>query len=317
MTQETVVETFPQVDTLEKDSFAFDPTLTTPEGGEKPADAENKTPEASATSDPEKKTGKEPEEEEKTTPADDEKKADKEKSGDGETPPEPPEDEGKKKKDPVQERINKITRKRYEAERERDYYKAELERLKAEAQKPKEAPAETTSEKPKEEDFENYSDFVEALADWKAEQKAAQIERKLKEEREQAQKQSAQQEFVAKLEQGREKYSDFDEVVFDPDVPITQPMVEALHDCEHAADIAYYLGKHPDVAGHIASLSPLAAAREIGIIEAELSKPKAPPAKKVTQAPEPINPSGGGVVVEKDPAKMTNAEYRRWRQGKG
>jgi hypothetical protein len=49
----------------------------------------------------------------------------------------------------------------------------------------------------------------------------------------------------------------------------------------------------------------------IGIIESRLQSKKANP-PKTTTAPEPRKPSGGRANVERDPEKMSMAEFAVW-----
>jgi hypothetical protein len=44
------------------------------------------------------------------------------------------------------------------------------------------------------------------------------------------------------------RYNDFDEVVYDEKLQITVDMVALMSESTYAADIAYYLGKHPNEA---------------------------------------------------------------------
>jgi hypothetical protein len=98
-----------------------------------------------------------------------------------ETPPDPDEDddeeeqrtEGKKhpRSDP-KARINVLVREREEARRQAAAYAAELEQARATKAPETPKPAPTGDKpRPKSEDFENYEDFVEAISDWKAEQR--------------------------------------------------------------------------------------------------------------------------------------------------
>lgn len=164
---------------------------------------------------------------------------------------------------------------------------------------------------PKPEQFQSYEDYVVAKAEWKVEQKfrtaqAAQIRAA-----QQAQQAEVLGTFNGRLENGRSTYADFDEVVFNPAVDISTAMVEALVDCEHGADVAYWLGKNPKEASRIAGLSRAAQAREIGKIEAKLSSRSV----RTTNAPPPVRTVTGGGSARRDPASMSMDEYRRWRMG--
>jgi len=176
---------------------------------------------------------------------------------------------------------------------------------------------------PKEEDFDSYNDYVDALTDFKVTQKLTEYERETQLRAADEAHARKRRELSEKLEQGPEKYSDFEEVVRDPIVPITEMIVDILADSERPADVAYYLGKNLSEATQISRMPPLAAARAIGVIEAkimadetketEVVKPPVP--KKTTSAPAPITPvKVGTATVTKDPSKMTNEEYRAWRR---
>jgi hypothetical protein len=73
----------------------------------------------------------------------------------------------------------------------------------------------------------------------------------------------------------REKHSDFDETMRHLNLPTSHAMAEAILDSELAAEIMYWLGKHPTECKLIGDLQPLSAVREIGRIEGTIA-PLAP-----------------------------------------
>lgn len=189
-----------------------------------------------------------------------------------------------------------------------------------EPEKPK--PSETP--KPKEEDFEEYDKYIDALTDWKVDQKLEAQAKKIQEKEMNGRTAESEKAFRGKLDEAREKYSDFDEVALNPTLGITQTMVGILHETENPGDIAYYLGRNTKECVAIANMTPFQAAKAIGKIEAEIkteldNNPTPPltpkPEKKVTSAPAPIKTLGSREVVTKDPEKMTQKEYEAWRRG--
>lgn len=222
----------------------------------------------------------------------------------GDTPADKP------KKGGVQKRIGELVREREDAKREAEYW-----RKQALEDKGKPEPKPQTEEKPKVDQFQSYEEYLEALADWKAEQKFTEREKKREQETRQERASREFNElrstFAQRAEQAAEKYEDFEEVAFSPDVPVSEAMVPAILSSEHGPDLMYYLGQNPKEAARIARLSPIAAARELGKLEAKLSEP---PAKRPSKAPEPINPVGGRADAGKDPSKMTDAEWMKWRE---
>ena len=76
----------------------------------------------------------------------------------------------------------------------------------------------------------------------------------------------------------------------------------------------YHLGQNRALAAQIAKLPLAEAARAIGRIEASLQAPKP---RTETQAPNPIAPVRGSVGATRDPAKMSFAEFKAFRESGG
>jgi len=170
---------------------------------------------------------------------------------------------------------------------------------------------------PKREDFQDYEEWQAALAAHKvmsqlSARERAQLESQAK-ERSYALQQLSQRE-QAELAQiwadqesdARQRYADYDAVTRNPDLPITQAMVQMMAASDKGADIAYHFGTNPQEAARIAQLPPMQMAREMGLIEAKVSLPKAP---TQTQAPDPVKPVKPKATATKDPAKMSMSEY--------
>ena len=210
----------------------------------------------------------------------------------------------------LQPRIDELTRKRHEAEREAAYWRGVATQGKAPnpAEQPAAAPA--APPKPSPEAFDTYADFVEALADWKADQKVTQA--LTKREAEAAQRQQQQQRastWEQRQASARTAMPDYDVVVGAADAPVAAHVAEALMESEHGPALAYHLAKHPELLARLNSLPQRQADRELGRIEANLSAPADPPAR-TTQAPKPaaVNLSQGRSVAN-DPSKMSVEDY--------
>ncbi len=262
-----------------------------------------------------------------------------------ETPPVEKKPEEKKKEEPpqrkvedeetpdaVQKRINKLTKNWRTAERERDFERAKRQELEEELKKLKSTvPA---KDRPKREDFEDDDAYIEALVDWKAEQKIkSSKETDVKSEKE-AEEKTAIAETLETIdevmEQGRKKYDDFNELVLSEDLVLTQQMTEVILQSDNPSEVFYYLGKNPDIALELSKKSVLKIAKEVGKIEVALTKApeekkekkeekkeeekKETPPKKKSETPAPIEPPEAGSVSEKDPSQMTPKEYRAWRE---
>lgn len=180
----------------------------------------------------------------------------------------------------TQEEVDALVAKRL-AKSER-HLRRELQQQAA-AEQPRYQPS---SEPPKPDQFQSANDYVDALADWKAEQKIA--EREFKQ-----QQTKVESSYADREETARDKYHDFQDVVYlspsEGGPAISEFMAAAIKDSEMGPEIAYHLGKNVAESKRIYALNPLAQAREIGRIEAKLSANPAP-VKKVSSAPEPIKP---------------------------
>ena len=156
--------------------------------------------------------------------------------------------------------------------------------------------------------FESPEAYAEALAYQKAEELIA--------KREAAKQQSAVLESYHDLEEeARSKYDDFEQVAYNPKLPVTNVMAETIQSSEIGPELAYYLGSNPKEAERISRMSPLSQAKEIGKIEAKLVS--APPVKKTTSAPAPISPvtarsSGAPALDTTDPRSIKSMTASQW-----
>ena len=174
-------------------------------------------------------------------------------------------------------------------------------------QQAKQAPVPVPTEAPSADQFnspQEYADFIRAEAE------------KLVQHRE-AQRQQAEimESYHDKEEEIRSKYDDFDQVAYNPKLPITDVMAETIRASEIGPELAYHLGSNPKEADRIARLSPILQAKEIGKIEAKLVAQ--PPVKKTTSAPEPIRPvtaraTTSGVTDTTDPRSTKSLSDSEW-----
>jgi hypothetical protein len=156
--------------------------------------------------------------------------------------------------------------------------------------------------------FESAEAYTDALAYQKAEQLLAQRE---------AAKQQSQvlESYHDKEEEARSKYDDFEQVAYNPKLPITEVMAETIRSSDVGPELAYYLGTNPKDADRISRLTPLAQAKEIGKIEAKLASD--PPMKRTSSAPAPITPvtarsTGSPAYDTTDPRSTKTMTDSQW-----
>lgn len=230
-------------------------------------------------------------------------------------------------KNPVQPRIDELTRKVRENEREALYWRTRAE---AAAAPPKEPP-----KKPTPADFDDYSAYVEALTDFKADEKVnTALDAR---EKAAAEKQEAKTRVTTwneRVTEARKTLPDYDAVMAASDVPVADHVLDELRDSELGPQLAYHLDKNPDVAEKLNGMNPRQAAREIGRLEAKLlstvsaspdpavdatQKDPEPPAPKIktTNAPPPVKPVGQGRSTTVDLAKASMDDYVKTRAAQG
>lgn len=222
----------------------------------------------------------------------------------------------------VQKRIDELTRDKYEArryaEQQIEINKQLLSQLQSLQQPKQPEPQESIQPNtpPDQSQFQTYEDYVMALSEWKAEQTVArQIEAYQKQQAEIInQRQAAvdaetqNRTFMEKTAQVATKYPDFVQVVSNPQLPITQSVIKYMNAAENTADIAYYLGKNPEIAMAIAQKSP--DAQEIIIRQLDINMRAQ---AKTTKAPDPINPLGNGQSAVNDLSKMSMEDFYKTR----
>ena len=186
-------------------------------------------------------------------------------------------------------------------------------------------PAETgPAAKPQPKDYKDYEQYVEALADWKLQQ------------REQERAQAAQNEYIksifddynSQVEKARETYEDFDEVVGTA-AQVPMVAINAMYEMDNGAEVAYFLGQHADVRAELLEwnqpgfkggvrkiLSKLdAISEQLGPTKTS-SKSNGSSGKQrpATSAPAPIRPVGSASSTRStaSPGEMSYADYKKW-----
>lgn len=234
-----------------------------------------------------------------------------------------------KKKGGFQRRIDKLNAAKTAAQQEVEYWK-QLALKQGAASDPKtaqpkaDAPAAVTADaKPNPDNFSTHAEYVEAIADWKADQKLKERDQKEAQSRLQTEQQNTMKAHFERVQSFAQKTDDFEEMMENlEDVPRSAALEQIITSSENGPELLYELAKNPEEAKRIAKLTPLALAREIGKLESKLtssapsssSEKKEP--KKLTQAPKPIGPVGGGKAAGglKTPEEMSFSEYEKYRR---
>ena len=196
-----------------------------------------------------------------------------------------------KAKKTVQDRIDELTRKQRDAEREAEFWRAKA----TQPQERQRDPEPQVDEDPEPSPYayehgENDVRFIRAQAAWEARQE---VTRQFNERAQREAEQAERRRFNERAETFAGQTPDFYDVVGHNYERAASVMTEVMQHAARAADeapaLAYHMAKHPAEARRIAALNPYAQAVEIGKLAARLSAPTAsrPSPKTATDAPEP------------------------------
>ena len=210
--------------------------------------------------------------------------------------------EGERKQNPkLERRFSEITKQREEArkeaQREREAREALEQRLAALEGKQQPQKAEFVDEKPQPSQFSDAFEYAEALAEYTADKRIADMKREEAQAKEAEQRQKVINQWTSKVEAAKATLPDFDDIVASSDVVVNDDIRDAILESDVGPQILYHLAENDEVAKKIAGLSPKQALREIGKLEAKFeAKPEAEkPAPIVrSKAPAPIQPIRGG-----------------------
>ncbi len=228
--------------------------------------------------------------------------------------------EQKREEDPlpkgVRKSIDRLTRQRYQAEARAEMLEKRLAELEQNRnpQRTESAPQDITLESVGG-DWEKY---IEAKAEQVAAKKFAAVQQanaqQMQQQRAMTQQQQAVASFQAEVQKAQEAYPDFADVLADTDAPMTDVMQRAiLRSGQQAPDIAYYLARNPDVADKIARMHPEDQYDAVRDLRAIAKRPTSAP-KQQSKASAPVGSVTARGTVQKDPSKMSDAEWHKWNQ---
>lgn len=193
----------------------------------------------------------------------------------------------------AKKRIDKLVKERSRAREERDYWRSEAlkkvdtPKADTEVEKPK-----SRDGKPNPDDFKTHEEYLDARDEWNKREWKREADRDALKSREKTQADDYQRR-AREFAKGR---GDWDEVIEEiKDIQPSITVYKELLESENGPELYYELAKRPDEYKRICALGPIAAARELGKFEANLSRQETsekPETKKITKAPKPPTPVG-------------------------
>jgi hypothetical protein len=227
-------------------------------------------------------------------------------------------EEKPKKKSGIEKRIGKLTKQRQEAQLEAEYWKKEALKNQTAPAAPTEARQESKADgRPKAESFETHEAYVEALADWKVDQKLSAEKAKTRELELKSEQDKQLKTHFERVEKFKSQHSDFEDAMTEVnDIPMSLTVQQVILGSENGPELMYELAKDPEDYKRICGLPAIQAARELGKIEARLLKEETKETKiKPSKAPKPLSTvSRGSAASSRDPSTMDYDEYKEWRE---
>lgn len=211
------------------------------------------------------------------------------------------EEKPKSKGGGFQKRIDRLVKHNATLEEKLAATEREREELRAKAGKAEpENKAVAGDAEPKLEDFKTHEEWVKAQAKWEV---RAQKDNEAR-EAEQARQKEVFDAYNTKVSETRAIHDDFDEVVGNPKLKIPESVQMAVIEMENGPEVAYFLGKNPELCAELLEMSPLRAIGKAWSLSEELAKdePEEKEEKVEAKAEEkvvkkekapPIKPVGG------------------------
>lgn len=169
-------------------------------------------------------------------------------------------------------------RKRQEYERQLMEAQHELERLR-QSQQTKPEPLPQPALQPTQ--FESQEKYLEAVAEQKAAAAAQAIfeenmRRAMQAQQEAELRNQTQKDLADMLAAGKAKYGDFELVIRNPNLPLTDVMINTMIALDAGHEVGYHLGQNPAEAARISRLPPSSQAKAIAQIAKQLATPPVP-----------------------------------------
>lgn len=228
----------------------------------------------------------------------------------------------------AQERIEELSARAKAATEYGEFYRQRFEEL--QQRQATAAPAqvqETADPEPDPDAFDDPKAYTKAYTAWydkKAEKRIQAVttqaqkdaetaaEKRLAKAKEEDRLRALNDGFGLRQQQFAEKTPDYWDTIRNPALTFFNgDFLDAMKGSEIGPQIAHHIAKSPQLVAKLAGKSVPQRLAELGRIEAELSRPAPPP--KVTAAPAPPTPIGGGAGGEVDPSKLSIDDWMKHR----
>lgn len=201
------------------------------------------------------------------------------------------EEDVEKKTDPFKERIDKLTANWRQTQRDLQAREEEIAQLQERLQsmpEPQE-PIKTLA------DFDyDEGQYQSYLFNRASEAAREEAKRAVEGYRTEQQRKDADSKYRERETAFVEKHKDFHEVVYDRNLRISPAMAEVIRTSDNGPEVAYHLGKNPDIAAELYDMAPARAGFEMAKLASKLEVESKKGGKAVSGAPPPPPKKIGG-----------------------
>jgi chromosome segregation ATPase len=221
----------------------------------------------------------------------------------------------------LERRFSEITKQREEArkeaQREREAREALEQRLAALEQQSK-PQAQIIDQEPQPSQFSDAFEYAKALAEFTADKRIAEMKQQEAQAKEAQERQKVIDQWAQKVQKAKADLPDFDDMVASSDVVVNDDIRDAILESDVGPQVLYHLAENTDFARKIAGMSPKAALREIGKLEARFEKTEQPAIPVKSKAPAPISPirSSGKADVPISATGEFHGSYQAWKEAR-
>ena len=238
----------------------------------------------------------------------------------------------KNKRKGLQGRFSELTTQRNEAREAAEAARAESEKRDAEIAELRKSieemrnryePPKELGERPKSDDFQDIESYSKALEEWAAEKAIADKQATDYKEKAEREQKAMIDRFTANQKEFMESNPDYQQVLnAASDITVSDEVKAAILDAENGPEILYSLAKDKDFAKSLSEMPAHRALREIGKMEAKLTKrseaeqdQENTPISEVSKAPAPIRPlSGSGSATALKGSDEAPKDYQTFKK---
>lgn len=228
--------------------------------------------------------------------------------------------EDRKQNPKLEKRFSEITKQREAARAEAQTERQRAESLEArlaelEKAQPKKAEVEP---KPKPEQFTDAFEYAEALAEYKVDERIAEIKKQEADAKVAAERDQVINTWAKRVEAAKTSIPDFEDMVGSADVSVSNEVRDAIFESDVGPQVLYYLAENPEVALGLQKMTLTAALKQIGKLETKFEKTEAQtkPVVGKSKAPPPINPvrsAANGRDVNLTSNGEFHGSYQSWK----